>query len=136
MNASYGSNGGLPTHHLDTMLAGQPVVIRHDPCPYSLIHQDDINSQTEALLGAASVPATVVNWGGDDMVTPNEWCAYCGELTGRTPEIVVREAPGAMLGNVLDPTKRLGITGPCAVGWKEGVRRVVAERHPDAIMTS
>ncbi|HLY84292.1 MAG TPA: NAD(P)-dependent oxidoreductase [Acidimicrobiales bacterium] len=135
MNASYGSNGGLPTYHLDTMLADLPVVIRHNPCPYSLIHQDDINAQTEALLGAASVPATVVNWGGDDVVTPNEWCAYYGELTGRTPEIVVREAPGSMLGNVLDPTKRLGITGPCAVGWKEGLQRVVAERHPESLLS-
>ena len=73
--------------------------------------------------------------GGDDVVTPNEWCAYYGELTGRTPDMVVQEAPGTMLGNVLDPTKRIGITGPCTVGWKEGLRRVVAERHPESLVS-
>ncbi len=69
MNASYGNNGGLPAYHLDTVVAGQPVITRNDPMPYSLIHQDDINSQTEALLDAASVPGTVVNgqfWGRDN----------------------------------------------------------------------
>ncbi len=134
MNASYGPNGGLPAYHLDTMLAGKPVVVRHDPCPYSLIHEDDINAQVEPLLGAASVPATIVNWGGDDQVTPNEWCAYYSELTGQPAVVVVVEAPGSMIGNVLDPTKRRAITGPCQVSWREGVRTVVAHRHPDALV--
>lgn len=66
MNASYGPNGGLPTYHLDWVLADKPIVTRWDPCRYSLIHQDDINNQLEALLDAASVPATIVNWAGDE----------------------------------------------------------------------
>ena len=134
MNASYSSNGGLPAYHLDAVLAGQPVVVRHDPCPYSLIHQDDINGQTEAMLKAASVPANVVNWGGDDQVTPNEWCAFFAELTGSPAQVEVRQVPGSMIGNVLDPAKRLAITGRCTVGWREGLRRMVAGRHPDALV--
>ena len=51
MNASYGPNGGLPAYHADAIRAGQTVTTRWDPCPYSPIHQDDINTQTEALLG-------------------------------------------------------------------------------------
>jgi nucleoside-diphosphate-sugar epimerase len=133
MNASYGPNGGLPTYHLDWVAAGEPVTVRWDPCPYSVIHQDDINAQTEALLRAASVPATIVNWGGDEAVSPQEWCAYFGELTGKTPEIVVREMPGTQRGSILDPTKRRSITGPCAVSWREGMRRTFEARYPDGV---
>ena len=31
------------------------------------------------LLGAASVPATVVNWGGDEAASIEEWCGYLSE---------------------------------------------------------
>ena len=133
MNASYGPNGGLPAYHLDWIVGGQPVVVRWDPCPYSVIHQDDINAQAERLLAAATVPATIVNWGGDEAVSPQEWCAYFGELTGRTPEVVVKDMPGTHRGSILDPAQRLAITGPCTVGWREGMRRLVAERYPDGV---
>ncbi|WP_436775277.1 NAD-dependent epimerase/dehydratase family protein [Yinghuangia sp. YIM S09857] len=126
MNASYGSygNGGLPGIHLAAVRAGEPVVTRWDPCMYSPIHQDDINTQTEALLGAASVPATVVNWGGDEPVSVQEWAAYMGELTGKGATVEVREQPGTLRGQVLDPTRRRSITGPCAVDWRTGIRRI------------
>jgi hypothetical protein len=128
MNASYGDNGGLLTYHLDWILAGQPVHVKWDPAMYSPIHQDDINGQLEALLGAASVPATIVNWGGDEPVSAQEWCAYLSELTGREADVVVKEVPGGIRGIILDNTRRLAITGPCNVGWREGLRRVVASR--------
>jgi nucleoside-diphosphate-sugar epimerase len=133
MNASYGPNGGLPAYHLDWVAAGEPVTVRWDPCPYSAIHQDDINTQTDALLDAASVPATVVNWGGDEAVSPQQWCAYFGELTGMTPEIVVKEMPGTQRGSVLDPTKRRSITGPCTVTWRDGMKRMFEARYPNGV---
>jgi len=129
MNASYGANGGLLAYQLDWLLAGQPVMVKWDPAMYSPIHQDDINGQTEALLDAASVPATIVNWGGDEPVAAQEWCAYMGELTGVEPNVVVKEVPGGIRGIILDNTKRLAITGPCTVPWREGVRRLIEERH-------
>ena len=89
MNAAYGPNGGLPAYDLDAVLAGKPVTVGHDPYPFTPIHQTDINGQVEALLGAASVPATIVNWGGDEAVSVQEWCALFGELTGRAAEIEV-----------------------------------------------
>ena len=46
---------------------------RWDPMPYSPIHDDDIAAQLEPLLGAASVPATIVNWCGDEPVSVQEW---------------------------------------------------------------
>ena len=131
MNASYGDNGGLLTYHLDWILAGQPVYVKWDPAMYSPIHQDDINAQVEPLLGAASVPATIVNWGGDEPVSAQEWCAYLAELTGREADVVVREVPGGIRGIILDNTRRMAITGPCTVTWRDGLKRVVASRLSD-----
>lgn len=129
MNASYGPNGGLPVHHLDAIAGGQPITTRWDPCMYSPIFQDDINTQTEALLDAASVPATIVNWGGDEPASVQEWAAYMGELAGMTPDVRVQEIPGTLRGSVIDNARRVSITGPCAVGWKDGVRRTYEARH-------
>jgi hypothetical protein len=95
---------------------------------YSPIHQDDIYGQTEALLHAASVPATIVNWAGDEPVSAQEWCAYLGELVGIEPDIVVKEVPGGIRGIILDATKRRAITGPSTVTWRDGLRRLVESR--------
>jgi nucleoside-diphosphate-sugar epimerase len=128
MNASYGTNGGLPTQHLDALLAGGPVTTRWDPCMYMPIHQDDINSQTAALLDAASVPATIVNWAGDEPVSVQEYCAYIGELGGFEPVVHAVEQPGTLRGSVTDNTRRLSLTGPCRVTWRDGLRRVYENR--------
>lgn len=129
MNASYGNNGGLPAHHLGAVVAGQTVITRHDPMPYSLIHQDDINSQTEALLHAAAVPAVVVNWAGDEAVTVQEWCEFSASLCGGTAKVEVGAFPGTLIGSIADNTKRLSLTGPCRVDWRDGFRRMYAARH-------
>ena len=131
MNASYGPNGGLPSYHLDWILNDQPVVTRWDPCRYSLIHQDDINDQLEALLDAASVPATIVNWAGDETPSVHEWCAFMGLITGHVPDVRVVETPSTLRGSIADVAKRLSITGPCRVSWREGIQRVFEERYAD-----
>src|SRR5262245_31327411 len=64
MNAGYGPDSGMPIWHLDALLAGQPLSLPGPGTRYSPIHQDDINAQTERMLAAAAVPATIVNWGG------------------------------------------------------------------------
>jgi nucleoside-diphosphate-sugar epimerase len=122
MNASYGRNGGLPVMQMDTLLAGDPVTTRWDPCMYSPIHQDDINTQTGALLDAASVPGTIVNWAGDEPVSVQEWCAYIGELGGFEAVVNAVEQPGTLRGSIADNTKRLSFTGPCRVSWRDGIR--------------
>jgi hypothetical protein len=128
MNASYGDNGGLLAYHLDWILSGKPVMVKWDPAMYRPIHEDDIFGQTEALLGAASVPATIVNWAGDEPVSAQEWCGYMGELTGLEPQVTVREVPGGIRGVVNDVSRRSSITGPCRVPWRTGVERLVEHR--------
>jgi nucleoside-diphosphate-sugar epimerase len=133
MNAAYGVSGGLPVSHLDSVVAGDPVVTRWDPCLYTPIHQDDINEQTAALLDAASVPATIVNWCGDEPVSVQEWCAYVGELAGIEAKVIVQEMPGTLRGSVADTVKRMSITGACRVGWREGMGRTLEALHPEAL---
>lgn len=135
MNASYGPNGGLPAFHADAIAAGQAVTTRWDPCMYSPIYEDDINLQVSALLGAASVPATIVNWAGDEPVSAQEWSRYAGELMGVAADVVVQPIEGSLLGSVADTARRMSITGPCTVGWREGIRRTVAARHPDRVVS-
>jgi nucleoside-diphosphate-sugar epimerase len=134
MGAAYGAQGGLPQWHLDAIAAGQPVTTRWDPMPYSPIHDDDIAAQVEPLLDAASVPATIVNWCGDEPVSVQEWSAWFGELLGVEAKVAVTEVPGASIGSVGDHRKRSSITGPCRVGWREGFRRLAEQFHPDRLL--
>ena len=133
MCAAYSDQSGLPVWHLDAIAAGEPVRTRWDPMPYSPIHDDDICAQLEPLLDAARVPATIVNWGGDEPVSVQEYAAYFGELLGVEAEVVVEEIPGASRGSVGDQTKRSSITGPCRIGWREGFRRVAERLYPDRV---
>lgn len=133
MGSAYGDRGGLPVWHLDAIAAGQPVQTRWDPMCYSPIHDDDIAAQVEPLIGAASVPATIVNWCGDETVSVQEWCAHFGELLGVEPTVNVEVVPGASVGSVGDVEKRLAITGPCRIGWREGLRALAAQKYPDRV---
>ena len=133
MGSAYGEQGGLPLWHLQAIAAGEPVATRWDPMPYSPIHDDDIAAQLEPLLDAATVPATIVNWCGDVAVTVQEWSAFFGELLGVDAEVAVTEVPGASVGSVGDPTKRIGITGPCRVDWRDGFRRMAEQFLPDRV---
>jgi nucleoside-diphosphate-sugar epimerase len=131
MNASYGPNGGLPAIHAAMLAESGAVTTRWDPCMYSPIYEDDINDQVSPLLEAATVPATIVNWAGDEPVSAQDWCAYAGELMGIDAAVNVTPVPNTLRGSVADNARRIAITGPCRVDWREGMRRTIAARHPD-----
>ncbi len=129
MNASFGPNGGLPAMHADAIAAGLAVTTRWEPCMYSPIYEDDINVQVAALLDAASVPATIVNWAGDEPVSAQQWCAYVAELLAVDLDLRVTPIENTLRGSISDNTKRLSLTGPCSVDWREGMRRTIAARN-------
>ena len=133
MCAAYGEMGGLAKWHLDAVAAGQPVTTRSDPMPYSPIHDDDIAVQLEPLLDRASVPAVITNWGGDEPVSVQQWSQYFGELLGVEAQVDVRPIPGASVGSVGDHARRLAITGPCTVDWREGYRQMAQQYYPDRV---
>ena len=131
INASYGPNGGLPAYHGDWVAAGQTVWLRNPgPNAYSPIHEDDMAAQVPALLDAASAPATIVNWCGDEVVTAEEWTSLFGERLAVEPELAYYDLPGSQPGSAADPTKRRSLTGPCTVPWQDGMSALVDQRTP------
>jgi nucleoside-diphosphate-sugar epimerase len=127
LNVPYGDNGGWPAFHLEMMLAGQPVPVGpNGPSRFNPIHEDDIVAMIPALLASAGVPATIVNWGGDEETSIEEWCAYMAELAGCEARFAVTtETIG---GIPTENTKRRELAGPTTVGWKDGMRRMVEHR--------
>jgi nucleoside-diphosphate-sugar epimerase len=97
------------------------------------MHQDDINGQVEALLDSATVPATIVNWAGDEPVSVQEYVAYAAEIAGvPAPAVEVTEQPNTLRGSIASNERRLPLTGPCTVSWRDGIRRVVEARRQAA----
>jgi nucleoside-diphosphate-sugar epimerase len=126
LGVPYGSVWGWPTRHLEDIAAGRPLVVHPtDPMMFSLIHERDIIDQLGALVDSAAVPATVVNWGGDEAVRMQEWCALMGDLVGTDP--VYRTSDRAFRGAPVDPGRRTAITGPTTVPWREGMTALVAD---------
>ncbi len=110
LNVPYGDNGGWPAFHLAMIEAGQPVPVHPDrPNRFNPIHEDDIIRMVPALLDVASVPATIVNWGGTEAADLEEWCAYLGELVGREATFV--ETDATIGGVTIDTTKMVELVG-------------------------
>jgi len=128
----YGDNGGWPFYHLMMMKGGVAIPVHPDrPSRYTLIHEDDIIAMIPGLLRAASVPATIVNWAGQQHVSIEEWCAYLGELTGLEPRFEVTDK--ALDSVQVDTTRLQELVGPAKVSWEEGLRRMVAARAPELL---
>jgi len=129
MNMSYGPNGGLPAYQLDMMRAGMAVPVHDQPSWFNLIHQDDINAQVGPLLDVASVPATVVNWAGNHPVEATTYVSHLAEVCGLDVDIAA--TPDGVSSRAVDVTRLHGLIGPCAVDWRDGLRRMAEARHPD-----
>jgi len=132
LGVAYGvhGHGGVPTMVFQAMLAGQPIPVPPDGQSYcSLIHESDIAAQVPALLSAASVPATIVNWCGDELTDEAEMVRYIAAISGLDPKLEVTEGAG-YYGGMGDVSGRRAITGPCRIGWREGVLESLQRRFP------
>jgi UDP-glucuronate 4-epimerase len=128
LNVPYGDNGGWPAFHLELILAGHPVPVHpNGPSRFNPIHEDDIIAMVPKLLAAASVPATIINWGGDEEASIEEWCEYLAGLIGREARFDV--TTNTIAGIRTDNTKRRELVGPTTVDWKDGMRRMVEARR-------
>ena len=131
LNVPYGDNGGWPGWHLEFMLAGHPISLHPErPNLFDPIHEDDMLAMLPALLDAASVPATIVNWGGAP-ASIEEWCGLLAELTGL--DATFEETPHTIGSVHVDLTRLHEIAGPASVTIDEGIRRMVAARHPELV---
>lgn len=130
LNVPYGDNGGWPAFHLEMILGGMAIDVHSDaPSVYNPIHEDDYIRTIPALLEAASVPATVVNWGGTEEASIEDWCRYIGTLVG--VEAKLKTTDNTIPSVRIDTTRMRELVGPTRVGWKEGMRRMVSARHPE-----
>jgi UDP-glucuronate 4-epimerase len=132
LNVPYGDNGGWPFFHMEMILADIPIPVPPGgPARYNPIHEDDIIATIPKLLGVASVPATTVNWAGNQTVSLQEWCAYLGSLVGCEPTFEKSEQ--ALGGVPIDVTRMRELIGDTAVDWRDGIRRMVAKFHPELV---
>jgi UDP-glucuronate 4-epimerase len=135
LNVPYGDNGGWPAFHLEMILGGMAIDVHTDaPSIYNPIHEDDYIATIPRLLEAASVPATVVNWGGSEEASIEDWCRYIGELVGVAPKF--NSTANTIPSVRIDITRMLELIGPTRVGWKEGIRRMIQARHPELALAS
>ncbi len=136
LDVAYGrrGHGGVPMALYEMMKHGMPYARAASGDSYcSLIHEDDIAEQALRLIEHAAVPAPIVNLGGDEPTSVEEIIRYLEALTGLSMKIEVKdEATWGM--KVLDNTLRMQLAGPCKVSWKEGVRRALVARRPEAVI--
>lgn len=132
LNVPYGDNGGWPFYQMEMMRAGMPIPVPPGgPARYNPIHEDDIIATLPKMLAAASVPATTVNWCGDQTVSLQEWCTYIGELVGSDPVFEVSEQ--ALRSGPTDTTRMHELVGGTVVDWRDGIRRMVTKFHPELV---
>jgi len=125
LSVPYGDDFGWPVFQVAMLRGGMAVPVHVDaPSEYNPIHVDDIVAQIPALLDAASVPATVVNWAGDDVVSIEDWVGFLAEQIGL--EATFQPTEQTIASVACDVSKRLSITGPCTVSWKDGFARMAA----------
>ncbi|AZM56534.1 dehydratase [Streptomyces sp. WAC 01529] len=134
LNIAYGPGGygGVPMLYFKRMLAGEPI-----PVPmsgqnwFSPLHTDDLVAQVPHLWQAASAPATLVNWGGDEPVGVTDCIRHLSELSGVEATLVPSEVTRETYR--FDPARRRALTGPCAVPWQEGIRRTLEAHFPQYV---
>lgn len=129
LGAPYGDHGGFPCIHLLSILAGNPVALHtSEPNWFNLIHEDDLMASLPLLLEAASVPATVINWGDPDPVSAEEWCAELGALVGRP--VTFNRSGAAPPPGIMDTSRLAALGYEPSVLWQDGFRSMVAALAP------
>ncbi|MFJ2576602.1 NAD-dependent epimerase/dehydratase family protein [Kitasatospora aureofaciens] len=134
LNIAYGPGGygGVPMLYFQRMLAGQPIPVPLEGQNWcSPLYTSDIVRQVPRLWEAASVPATLVNWGGDEAVGITDCVRYLEELTGVPADLVPSEVTRETYR--FDPALRRRLTGPCEVGWRDGIRLTLEALHPEHV---
>lgn len=133
LDVPYGDNYGWMLFHLMIEQGIAVPVHLEQPTDYTPIHADDIARSIPYLLSLASAPAATVNWGGDEVVSVEDWCKELGRLTGHPPTF----APtAATIASIVPDLTRLHDTGfRSQVGWRDGMRRMVATSRPDLLRT-
>ena len=115
---------------MEMILADQAIPVHiNKPSIYNPIHEDDIIRTIPKLLDAAAVPATIVNWAGNDSVSVEDWCEYIGKLVGK--EVKFDYTDQTLESVIPDMTKMHQLIGRTSVGWRDGIRQMIQTSHPE-----
>ena len=128
LNTLTGLPGTFPAMYIDAVLERQTMTAPSDPTPHSPIHIDDMKWMLEPLLDAASVPAFITNWCGDDITTVQDWVRDASAWSGRPATLEIHPVAGSPAGALADPTRRRSITGPCRTSFAETFHQLFTER--------
>jgi len=124
LNTFFDGPASFPGAHVSAVLRGETMTAPSDPNIHTPIHVHDMIDQLEALLDAASAPALITNWCGDEDVTAQEWIRVAGELSGKPGLITAAPVPCSPAGTRADPTRRRSITGPCRADLRAAFREL------------
>lgn len=132
LSVPYGDNGGWPYWHAAMMQQGLPVAVHPEqPNRYNPLHADDYCRHIPYLLAAATADATIVNWGGSQVISIEEWCEYISELTGFAATFELQtSAFGSLASDVSKLQSILGDEPVSKVDWKEGIHRMLQNTAP------
>jgi nucleoside-diphosphate-sugar epimerase len=132
LSVPYGDNGGWMYFHMLMMQQGIPIDLHPDkPNYYNPLHADDYIEKIPYLLAAATPEVTIMNFGGSEKVSIEEWCAYIGELTGFTP--IFKDNPKAFGSLCIDTQKMHSLIGETRVDWRAGIRRQIEHLAPQLL---
>jgi nucleoside-diphosphate-sugar epimerase len=124
LSVPYGDTFGWPFFHKMMIEHGINIDVHPDaPSQFSPLHLDDIVASIPFLLDAAGVPAAVVNWGGDEVVSVEEWCTLIGELIDKPVNFTTSEATIPSI--IVDLTKLHDLGFHSTVSWQDGIRGIV-----------
>ncbi len=121
----YGPRGGGVTQRVDQVAKGQPISVYpgvrnvHTP-----LYEDDYVEKTIAAAGIARVGAEVVNVGGIEAVSTQDYCRMAGEILGKEPIFVENGRSWPIWG---DTTRMVELLGPSKVTVREGIRRIIEQ---------
>ncbi len=128
--STYGPLGGAPADRLAAILAGKPIRVHPDkPNNYNPIYEDDYVALGIRAMEVAAMPPVTVNWAGSETVSIEDYCSYMGELVGVKPVFEYTEDAHTPLWP--DVTRMHEVLGKTTVDWREGMRRMIAARHPE-----
>jgi UDP-glucuronate 4-epimerase len=129
----YGPRGGGVTQRVDQVSRGEPISVYpgvrnvHTP-----LYEDDYVEKTIAAAGIAKVGCEIINVGGSESCTTQEYCIMAGEMLGKEPIFVENGTSWPIWG---DTTRMEQLLGPSKVSMREGVRRILEttdQRLPNA----
>jgi nucleoside-diphosphate-sugar epimerase len=121
----YGPAGGTVTSRVDLVERGVTIPLYPGgPNHHSPMYIDDAVEKVEAAAMMASVPPLIVNFGGSETCSVQDYTKMAADILGR--EVSYRESDSAYYPIWADVTKMHATLGECKVSVADGVRRVIA----------